>query len=76
MAPPTPSLAEIRFLIERDLLASNELAARITQLRQDITDGNPHSSSSIAIMDSSNKDRARQISSLIEELGGQDRWRP
>lgn len=69
MAPPTPSLAEIRFLIERDLLASNELAARITQLRQDITDGNPPSSSSIAIMDSSNKDRARQISSLIEELG-------
>lgn len=68
MSSPKPNLTEIRALIQQDLLASNELATPITQLRQDIADGNPPSSKSIAIMDNFNKDRARQIYSLIEDI--------
>lgn len=70
MTPINASVTAIRDLIKQDLLASNELAARITQLRQDTADGKPSSARSIAIMASSNKDRAREIGARIEDLVG------
>ena len=46
MSPTSPierekNLAEMHSLIARDLAASNELATRIAQLRQDIAEGKP-----------------------------------
>lgn len=69
--PGTPrenSTAELRSLIARDLAASNDLASRITQLRQDIAAGKPLPTKKIDIMERSNKDTARELMNRIEKI--------
>lgn len=64
MSPEPPighetNAAEIHSLIARDLAASNELAARIAELRQDIAEGKPQPSKKVASLERSNKDMTK-----------------
>lgn len=62
--------AELRSLIARDLEASNDLATRITQLRQDISEGKPLPPKKIDIMERSNKDMTKDLMLRIEKMEG------
>ena len=69
--PPTErekNLAEMHSLIARDLAASNELAARITQLRQDIADGKPQPPKKVDLLERSNKDMTKELVVRVERI--------
>lgn len=66
--PRENSTAELRSLTARDLAASNDLATRIAQLRQDIAEGKPLPTRKIDIMERSNKDMARELMNRIEKI--------
>lgn len=69
---PSPSrdfdTNELRSLIAQDLAASNELAARITQLRQDIEDGKSLPPKKVALMEQSNKDMTKDLVARVEKI--------
>jgi hypothetical protein len=62
------NLAEMHSLIARDLAASNELAYRITQLRQDIAEGKPQPPKKVDLLERSNKDMAKELVLRIERI--------
>jgi hypothetical protein len=69
--PPTErenNLAEMHSLIARDLTASNELAARITQLRQDIAEGKPQPPKKVDLLERSNKDMTKELVLRVERI--------
>ena len=69
--PPTErekNLAEMHSLIARDLAASNELAARITQLRQDIADGKPQPPKKVDLLERSNKNMTKELVVRVERI--------
>ena len=69
---PSPSrdsdTAELRSLIAQDLAASNELATRITQLRQDIEDGKLLPPKKVDLMEQSNKDMTKDLVARVEKI--------
>ena len=68
--PPSSELdtTELKSLIARDLAASNEVAARITQLRLDIEDGKPLPSKKVNLMEQSNKDMTKDLVLRVEKI--------
>jgi hypothetical protein len=73
MSPTSPteretSLAETHSLIARDLATSNELANRITQLRQDIAEGKPPPSKKVDLLERSNKDMTKELVLRLEHI--------
>ena len=62
------NLAEMHSLIARDLAASNELAARITQLRQDIAEGKPQPRKKVDLLERSNKDMTKELVLRVERI--------
>lgn len=72
MTSPEPNITEIRSLIQHDLLASNDLAARITQLRHDIAAGKQHPVNGTNIMEISNRDRTKHLVARIASIESQD----
>ena len=60
--------AEMHSLIDRDLAASNELAARIAELRQDVTEGKAQPSKKIALLERPNKDMTKELVLRIERI--------
>lgn len=59
---------ELKSLIAQDLAASNELAARITQLRQDIGHGKPLPPKKVDLMEQSNKDMTKDLVARVEKV--------
>ena len=73
MSPTSPikrenDLAEIHSLIARDLAASNDLAARITRLRQDIAEGKPQPQKKVDLLERSNKDMTKELVLRVERI--------
>jgi hypothetical protein len=73
MSPTSPierekNLAEMHSLIARDLASSNELAARITQLRQDIAEGKPQPTKKVDLLERSNKDMTKELVLRVERI--------
>jgi hypothetical protein len=62
------STSDLKSLIAADLAASNELAARITQLRLDIADGKPLPDKKVDLMERSNKDMTEDLVSRVEKI--------
>jgi hypothetical protein len=62
------STSDLKSLIAADLAASNELAARITQLRLDIADGKPLPDKKVDLMERSNKDMTKDLVSRVEKI--------
>jgi hypothetical protein len=74
MSPASPTverennIAEMHSLIARDLAASNEVAKRITQLRQDIADGKPQPSKKFDLLERSNKNMTKELVLRVERI--------
>jgi hypothetical protein len=73
MSPTSPierdnNLAEMHSLIARDLAASNDLAARITQLRHDIAEGKPQPPKKVDLLERSNKDMTKELVLRVERI--------
>jgi len=73
MPPTSPTerekdIADVQSLIARDLAASNELASRITQLRQDIARGKPQPSKKVDLLERSNKDMTKELVLRVESI--------
>jgi hypothetical protein len=73
MSPTSPierekNLAEMHSLIARDLAASNELATRIAQLRQDIAEGKPPPPRKVDLLERSNKDMTKELVLRVERI--------
>jgi len=74
MSPTSPTverennIAEMHSLIARDLAASNDVAKRITQLRQDIADGKPQPSKKFDLLERSNKDMTKELVLRVERI--------
>lgn len=60
-SPRETSIDELRLLTARDKAESDELAARISRLRIDMTEGNSPSSNTLDLMEQSNKDITKEM---------------
>ncbi|KAM0717418.1 hypothetical protein Q7P37_007270 [Cladosporium fusiforme] len=63
-----PNTDEMKALIAQDLAASNDLAGRITRLRQDISEGKTLPPKKIDLMERSNKDMTKDTLLRIEKI--------
>lgn len=68
MSSQGTNLADLRSLIARDLATSNELSARIDQMRADIAAGIPLPAKKVDLMERSNRDMTKDLVSRLEKL--------
>lgn len=68
--PPETTTTHLKLLIASDLAASNDLAARITQLRNAIDAGQPPPRKTVDLMDRSNRDITQDLVRRIENIEG------